>query len=523
MLISLPCFSSSLAAMGNNDNPTAREESHRVKNFGSFTIIIPKLNDSLPFNTSPKDEELLVLCQLFRGLVSINPETGGIEPDLAKSWEVLDDGTTYRFFLKKSYWSDGSLIRAEDFRKSIINFLSLGPSSQGSVYLSEFIKGAEDFQSGLSSPDHLGIHVLDDQTLDITFIRNFPFALKILAHYSCLIYPEELFKQNSFSFTQLRKLRTSGCVFTEPVEGRNGTELLINQDQESHGSKKVLFVEERQPGQGLDLYLDGRGDWLTSVPLSRLYEIDYRVDYRIVPDYTSYYYLLNTLRSPLDNPVLRKKLVSSVDRKDLVDHLLRGAQLPTERLVPPALYSLAEASQSSGQFSVSNPDRSELPEQDGSASPLQLIYPSNVGHQAIADFLVRQWAAAGLSVKPEPMEWIDFLKAREKGDYHIALGGWKGEYDDPLSFLALFLSAEKRWGGGYANPAFDDLLMKAEELPGGADRRNLLHSAESLLMHDSPFIPLYFNGIPQLINQKRWKGAPTRLPGYYTSVKYLHH
>ncbi len=52
---------------------------------------------------------------LFLGLLSKDPETKQMRPELARSWQVLDNGLRYRFHLKKGLkWSDGEPITADD-------------------------------------------------------------------------------------------------------------------------------------------------------------------------------------------------------------------------------------------------------------------------------------------------------------------------------------------------------------------------------------------------------------------------
>jgi len=65
---------------------------------------------TLPLNVSQ---------QISRGLTQINSR-GDITPDLAETWEILEQETLYRFYLKPGLqWSDGSLIKAKDISYNI--------------------------------------------------------------------------------------------------------------------------------------------------------------------------------------------------------------------------------------------------------------------------------------------------------------------------------------------------------------------------------------------------------------------
>jgi len=53
--------------------------------------------------------------QMFKGLTDINPVTGALEPELAKSWDISDDGLTITFHLRQGIkWSDGEPFTADD-------------------------------------------------------------------------------------------------------------------------------------------------------------------------------------------------------------------------------------------------------------------------------------------------------------------------------------------------------------------------------------------------------------------------
>ncbi len=60
-----------------------------------------------------------IIQTISRGLTKID-STGAIEPDMAKSWEILEENTAYRIYLAPDViWSDGSLMQAEDLEFNI--------------------------------------------------------------------------------------------------------------------------------------------------------------------------------------------------------------------------------------------------------------------------------------------------------------------------------------------------------------------------------------------------------------------
>jgi peptide/nickel transport system substrate-binding protein len=51
------------------------------------------------------DPDVYTGCMVYEGLVRINNKFD-VEPALAKSWKISDDGLTYTFSLQDAKWSD---------------------------------------------------------------------------------------------------------------------------------------------------------------------------------------------------------------------------------------------------------------------------------------------------------------------------------------------------------------------------------------------------------------------------------
>src|SRR5690606_21799978 len=56
---------------------------------------------------------------LFNGLVQLDDKLK-IRPAIAKSWEILDSGKTYRFYLRKDVFFHESALFGEDSSRSVI-------------------------------------------------------------------------------------------------------------------------------------------------------------------------------------------------------------------------------------------------------------------------------------------------------------------------------------------------------------------------------------------------------------------
>lgn len=73
------------------------------------------LSDPKTFNYALNQESPSIFSLTYEGLVTENPNTGEIEPALAKSWEISEDKTSIIFTLRDGLqWSDGTPLTVDD-------------------------------------------------------------------------------------------------------------------------------------------------------------------------------------------------------------------------------------------------------------------------------------------------------------------------------------------------------------------------------------------------------------------------
>ncbi|MBR5523878.1 MAG: hypothetical protein IKU51_01235 [Clostridia bacterium] len=156
----------------------------------------------------------------------------------------------------------------------------------------------------------------------------------------------------------------------------------------------------------------------------------------------------------------------------------------------------------------------------GKTAPTMVyLYNEGDGHKAIGEYLQSAMAAAGLTVQLESQEWNTFLNTRKNGDYTIARNGWLGDYNDPISFLDMWITSSgnndcqlgkgahanvaiydldmTKWGGekvedGTWAQTYDVIIGMIKKESDNAKRLEMMHAAEDLLMSTGTIIPLYY-------------------------------
>src|SRR3954447_9725199 len=88
----------------------------------SKVLTIGRRDDSTTLDPIKSTENINIWLAsiLFAGLVRVDRSGTKLEPGLAESWTVSDDGLTYRFAMRDARFSDGSPITATDAAFSLL-------------------------------------------------------------------------------------------------------------------------------------------------------------------------------------------------------------------------------------------------------------------------------------------------------------------------------------------------------------------------------------------------------------------
>jgi oligopeptide transport system substrate-binding protein len=148
---------------------------------------------------------------------------------------------------------------------------------------------------------------------------------------------------------------------------------------------------------------------------------------------------------------------------------------------------------------------------------IEIMVNAGGGHEDLAAFIQQQWLDnLGINVTTGAQEWETYVATVYSGTFQIARWGWIGDYQDPTTFLNLFITDGGENVGKYANPAYDKLLEEAAAMPAGADRFAKLAEAEEILItQDQAIMPIFHYASLDMIDLTKWGG-------WYPNVMILH-
>lgn len=106
-----------------------------------------------------------IIQQCFDGLTLKNKDYQ-IEPGIAESWEVSEDGLTWVFHLRDANWSDGVPVTADDFVYAWKRACDPATAAEY-AYQMEYIENAHEIVMGEKDPDTLNVKAIDAKTLEV--------------------------------------------------------------------------------------------------------------------------------------------------------------------------------------------------------------------------------------------------------------------------------------------------------------------------------------------------------------------
>jgi oligopeptide transport system substrate-binding protein len=235
----------------------------------------------------------------------------------------------------------------------------------------------------------------------------------------------------------------------------------------------------------------GQFDWIRANLADQLH---------IAPQLDTYYYGFNLDKPPFkDNPGLRRALSLVIDRDKLVERVLRVGELAAYGWIPPGVNNYT--SQSLDYRNTPIPERiaeaRRLYAQAGYSAerPLRFELRYNAGevHNKVAVAVASMWKdALGVEARLTAVEFKSLLQDIDNGAVEVFRSSWLGDYNDAYTFAQYFKSSFGINLPRYRSAEYDSLVNQAAVEVDAAKRRELLQSAERLMLRDHPLMPIYF-------------------------------
>lgn len=468
---------------------------------------------------------------LFEGLmkwedsgVEVNGSDGTansaqLVPGQAESYEKTEneDGTvTYTFKLRDGIkWSDGKDVTAGDFEYSWKRLVDPATAADYS-YMLDCVVNANEIIAGEKDPSELAVKAVDDKTFEVTLVNDLPYFEELCAFPAMMPVRQDIIEEAGDNWTFDVSTYISNGAY-KMKEWTHNSQIVVEKnenyyDYEKLGPDTITFKLMDNQNAMLSGFNSGEIDFIEDVPQAEIANLIASGDMKIVDYIGTYYVCFQNQKAPFDDARVRKAFSLAIDRTYIVNQVTQSGQVEAGGYVPAGVYDAEGATGDDFRtvggdyYKPTDADyeanceeaRALLAEAgypDGEGFPVvEYLYNTSDAHKAVAEALQYMWEEElGVKVTLNNQEWAAFLQTRKDGDYSIARNGWIADYNDPISFLDMWLTGGGNNDAQYSNEEYDSLIKEAKTTTDVKERMELLHKAEDKIIgEDSALAPLYF-------------------------------
>ncbi len=475
------------------------------------TVLLPEAGGTYtegligaPTNLNPlflqtrTDQDIAAL--LFNGLTRPN-EQDILQPDLARRWDISEDGKQYTFYLRDDVlWHDGSPFTAQDVAYTI--GVLRDPAYTRDPAASELWRAVT---LKIEGPYTISFTLPDELAPFAPFLSFTTFG--ILPSHLLGDVPVESLADSSFSH---RPLGTGAwrVAFAEP-------EQIVLEPHPALADKPLLehlaFRFYESTPAAMQAY--GRGEimGIARVMPDELGRVmtdpTFSLHSTILSGYSALFFNLNQLL--FQNRELREALMVALDRGDLVEEVLNGQGVVADSFLMPTHWAYdsdlprhpydpdeaLQLMQSAGWF---DSDSDGMVDQDGLPLHFSLLVEESDPQQvALVRAVVAQWRKLGIDAEVEavPAEQLEEALSERSFDMVLLSTSQGGLPVDP-DFYPLWHSSQATGAGknftSFSNEMADRLLVEARHTLDMEQRRALYQEFQGILARELPALPLYY-------------------------------
>ena len=440
---------------------------------------------------------------IFEGLV--RRYNGEIEPAIAETWDVSNDGLTYTFHLRDVAWSDGTPITAQDFVDSWNLLIERAtPMAQHTEYVT--VDGKDNARA------------IDEKTLEVTLNYKVPFIMEVFAMSAMAVVRVDKYDEKGDAYYQTIPETMNGPFLLVDWQPNNVMVLEPNPDYwnaERVNFDRVEIYTVTEDTTQVNMYRNGEIDML-DVP-ETMYK-DFEDEGMIYYEDGANFYIQFTTDGQTDetakylaNRNFIEAVSACIDREDFVNSVYNGSFEPTVEFVPGSATGYNGGTKADANVTISSPFMikadltvaqekldaalEELGTTADAMPTFTLVVSDATDRQTAAQYIQDVCGQIGIQIEIDTIPSATFWSTLREGyRYDFAMAGSGPDVDDASTFLKVFdgegLYADTfmRWH----NDEYAAILADSWSTTDTEQRTEDLVAMEDFLLANGPVIPLYF-------------------------------
>lgn len=479
--------------------------------------------------TSTYAIEFSLFKHMYENLVTLDDDDNTV-PGAAESWDYDEDTLTYTFHLRKDgVWTNGDPVTAKDFEFAWSQALNPDVASDYAYFL-YFIKNAEKYFNGEVAWDEVGVKVVDDYTLEVTMEQPTPYALFLFSFDTLAPINQRFYEAVGADLysTEAQYFCTNGPFAL--TEWSHNDKIVMQKNDAWHGAADVE-VEEidwkiiTDANAALSSFLAGDLD-MVGLGTGELIKQAEAAGATIqsYTDGTSFYIYFNNNDQYLSNVNLRRALFNAIDEQKEIDTVWQNDNEPMTSFTAPGVSATDGTSFAGkvGELYAPSRDQEKAKEYLATAlSELGCTVDELSAHLSIdcgdsatsiaeASFYQEQWRQVlGIEVTVNSMITKQGSQNRKTGNYVMSITGWGPDYNDPNTFLDLWVTDGGNNQTGFSNERYDELIDLAAKETDLEKRESYFIECEQIIADQLPISPAFWRA-PSYACSDKIKGGMHR-------------
>lgn len=447
--------------------------------------------------------------QLFNSLVLLD-DTLQVQPDIAKSWNISDDGKTYEFILRNdvyfhkhiNFGKDSTrVVNASDFEYSFNRLVSEQLASPG-AWIFQYV---DNFKA------------VNDSVLQIKLQKPFPAFLGLLSMKYASVVPKEILEDQNIDF-RTHPIGTGPFQFKIWEEN---VKLVLRKnplyfEKDENGIQlpyldavAINFLPDKQ--SAFLQFIQGNLDFINGLDPSYKDDIlnskgqlqpkyQDRVQLLTGPYLNSEYlgFRMDEASGVAKDKRIRQALNIGFDRQKLLLYLRNGmGSYNVKGIIPEGLpgyndtnlvtYDIKKAKDLVSDFVNENKVKPRI------------MLTTNSTYVDISEYLQREWQKIGIDVQVDISPPSTLRQSIATGKVPFFRGSWIADYPDAENYLSLFSSANFAPNGPnythFKNDIFDKLYIQSFTETDIENRKLIYEQMDNIIQDEVPVIVLFYDRV----------------------------
>ncbi|WP_371156756.1 ABC transporter substrate-binding protein [Jannaschia sp. 2305UL9-9] len=428
----------------------------------------------------------VVYANVFEGLTRFGPD-GSVQPALAASWDVSEDGTVWTFALNEGVtFHDGTTMDADD----VVFSLDRARAEESTNAQKALFAGIES------------VEAVDPTTVRITLgAPNGNLGFNLAWGDAVIVAPE------SAETNATAPVGTGPFIMENWVQG-DRVELSAYADYwgEAPALTGATFKFISDPNAAFAAMMAGDVDAFPNFPAPETLS-NFAADPRfsVIVGSTEGETILAMNNKSLTDPKVRQAISHAIDRQAIIDGAMFGYGTPIGTHFAPHNPDYVDLTEQS----AFDPDRARalLEEAGATDLTLRLMLPPPSYARRGGEIIASQLRDVGIATEISNLEWAQWLEQVFRGkDFDLTIVS----HTEPAD---INIYARPDYYFQYDNPAFQTLMSDLEATANAEQRTTILQSAQQMIADDyvnGYLFQLAKTGVADARVQGLWENAPTQ-------------